>query len=90
MKVEATRVAPDIVRVGVFPDGMPPDYRSEAVVLESEGGAVDVSQFTFSEHDGRFTVSAPKLAGERFFACGERTSGLEKTGTCQVFCFTKS
>jgi len=35
--------------------------------------------------DGKLRVSAPKAPGERFFGCGERTSGLEKTGSHQVF-----
>src|SRR3954447_11649630 len=81
-------MAPDILRVGVFPDGLPPAYRSEAVILEPAGGDADPARlepFTFEAVDGKLRVSAPKLAGERFFGCGERTSGLEKTGTHQVF-----
>jgi alpha-glucosidase len=34
--------------------------------------------------DGPVVVKR-RLPGERFFGCGERTSGLEKTGTHQVF-----
>src|SRR4051812_3696552 len=92
--IEVTAIAPGIVRVGLFPDGRPPDYRSRAVVLESVGGDVDPARldpFTFElgppgeDPIGReLRVSAPKLAGERFFGCGERTSGLEKTASHQV------
>src|SRR3954470_1616391 len=89
MRVETTAMAPDILRVGVFADGRPPDYRSEAVILEPAGGDVDPARldpFAFEVlPDGKLRVSAPKLRGERFFGCGERTAGLEKTGTQQVF-----
>src|SRR4051794_40016483 len=81
-------MAPDILRVGVFPDGLPPDYRSHAVILEPAGGEVDPARpqrFTFSADGDQLTVTAPKRPGERFFGCGERTSGLEKTGSHQVF-----
>src|SRR3954463_7379173 len=86
--IEATAVAPDILRIGYFPDGLPPDYRSEAVILEPAGGEVDPARldpFTFERIEDKLRVSAPKRAGERFFGCGERTSGLEKTYTKQVF-----
>src|SRR4051795_2715674 len=95
MRVETTAIAPDILRVGVFPDGRPPDYRSEAVILEPAGGEVDAHRldpFTFEVLEPgedpvgpKLRVSAPRLPGERFFGCGERTSGLEKTGSKQVF-----
>ena len=35
--------------------------------------------------DGAPRLVKRREAGERFFGCGERTSGLEKTGTRQVF-----
>ena len=35
--------------------------------------------------DGRPRMVKRRAAGERFFGCGERTSGLEKTGSHQVF-----
>jgi len=86
--IEATTVAPDILRVGYFPQGLPPDYRSQAVILEPAGGEVDptwLEAFSFAEVDGKLRLTMPRLPGQRFFACGERTSGLEKTGTHQVF-----
>src|SRR4051794_32923604 len=72
--VELAAIAPDILRVGLFPDGRPPEYRSEAVILEPAGGDVDPARldpFRFeASSDGALRVSAPKLPGERFFACG--------------------
>ena len=33
--VEVTALAPDLFRVGMLPEGRPPDYTSEAVAKES-------------------------------------------------------
>jgi alpha-glucosidase len=135
--VEVTALAPDLFRVGMFPEGRPPRYDSEAIakeewepvevsMQESEEeltlsttaatarislqplrvGFADPSGRTFAADDeelgvgvvetpGADVFSEPlgrpvrlykkREAGERFFGCGERTSGLEKTGSHQVF-----
>jgi alpha-glucosidase len=135
--VEVTALAPDLFRVGMFPEGKPPRYDSEAIakedwepvevlMQESEEeltlsttaatarislqplrvGFADASGRTFAADDeelGMGVVENPgadvfneplgspvrlykkREAGERFFGCGERTSGLEKTGSHQVF-----
>jgi alpha-glucosidase len=104
--VEVTALAADLYRVGVFPEGKPPDYRSEAIASGYEPGggvpeiALDplrVGGDAFELETGipshgvadllgrRLRLLRPRGAGERFFGCGERTSGLEKTGSRQVF-----
>ena len=135
--VEVTALAPDLFRVGMFPDGRPPRYGSEAIakgewepvevsMQESEEEltlstvaatariALDPLRVAFADGSGRVfaaddeglgmgavetqgadVFSEPlgspvrlykrREPGERFFGCGERTSGLEKTGTHQVF-----
>ena len=136
--VEVTALAPDLFRVGLFGDGRPVDYRSEAVAkrdwqpdgarIESTGNGVRVSTGTatahlsleplriaFEDSNGRqFAVDdatlgmgfaplepadsrlvdplgAPSRAykrhapGTHYFGCGERTGGLDKTGSHQVF-----
>src|SRR5919199_4463416 len=133
--IEVAALAPDLFRVGLFPDGRPPEYRSEAIARESwpETGAelrevdaglelvtpeatahvgLDPLRIAFSGADGRrFLADDPGLEveqdaetagvhdllapavrvrrargqGERVFGCGERTSGLEKTGSHPVF-----
>ena len=134
--VEVTALAPDLFRVGAFPEGRPPGYASEAVAkrdwepvevsVEPKGGIVtlstsvaahisldplrisftDASGHTFAADDGAlgmgfvrqpgadvFTqpLGSPvrlykkREEGERYFGCGERTSGLEKTGSYQIF-----
>jgi alpha-glucosidase len=135
--VEVTALAPDLFRVGMFPEGRPPRYDSEAIakedwdpvevsMQESEEeltlsttaataritlhplrvGFADASGRAFAADDeelgmgvveilGADVFSEPlgspvrlykkREAGERYFGCGERTSGLEKTGSHQVF-----
>jgi alpha-glucosidase len=135
--VEVAALAPDLFRVGLFPDGRPPSYASEAVndeerapagaepreedgalVLDAGAArahvALDPLRIAFSDASGRrFAADADpgmsvgQLAGiaggpagligppvravkarepgERYFGCGERTGGLEKTGTRQRF-----
>ncbi len=134
--VEITALAPDLFRVGAFPDGRPPGYASEAIAKEdwepvevslgltgetltlSTSVAAHVSldplRISFTDAAGRTFASddaelgmgfvrrpeadvfgeplgpPPRLykrreEGERYFGCGERTSGLEKTGSYQVF-----
>src|ERR671932_1242489 len=39
--VEVAALAPDLFRVGLFPDGRPPDYRSEAIAREEWSGAAE-------------------------------------------------
>jgi len=135
--VEVTALAPDLFRVGMFPEGRPPRYGSEAIARE-DWEPVEVSmqeseeeltlsttaatarislqplRVGFTDGSGRaFAVDDEELgmgavetpgadvfsqplgspvrlykrreAGERYFGCGERTSGLEKTGSHQVF-----
>ena len=134
--IEVTALAPDLFRIGMFPDGRPPDYTSEAVAKEdwepvavemtgeeeisfsTEAATVHISlnplRVSFSDPSGRTfaaddeelgmggvelpdanVCSAPmgspvrlykrREEGERYFGCGERTSGLDKTGSYQVF-----
>jgi alpha-glucosidase len=134
--VEVTALTPDLFRVGMFPEGRPPVYTSEAVVKEdwepvaaqmtgeeeisfsTEAATAhislnplrisfsDPSGRTFAADDGELGMGAVELPGtdvfsaplgspvrlykrreegERYFGCGERTSGLDKTGSYQVF-----
>ena len=134
--IEVTALAPDLFRIGMFPDGRPPDYTSEAVAKEdwelvavemtgeeeisfsTEAATAHISlnplRVSFSDPSGRTfaaddeelgmgvvelpdanVFSAPmgspvglykrREEGERYFGCGERTSGLDKTGSYQVF-----
>ena len=139
--VEVTALAPDLFRVGMFPGGRTPDYRSEAIAkedwdgvevsMQETGQEVTLSTTAATAHvsldplrvrftdgpegnpDREFAADDPDLgmgpvvtpgadvfseplgspvrlykrrqAGERYFGCGERTSGLEKTGSYQVF-----
>jgi alpha-glucosidase len=135
--VEITSLAPNLFRVGMFPEGRTPDYASEAIAKEhwepvdtemrEDDGLLTLStsattaritlnplRVSFADPEGReFAAddgalgmgvveqpgtdifSAPlgnpvrlyksREEGERYFGCGERTSGLEKTGTYQVF-----
>ena len=130
--VEITALAPDLFRVGAFPEGHPPEYASEAVAKE-DWGPVEVSveltgetltlstsvaarisldplRISFTDASGRtFAADDAELGmgfvrrpeadvfreplgppprlykrreeGERYFGCGERTSGLDKTGS---------
>ena len=135
--VEVTALAPNLFRVGMFPEGRPPDYASEAIAKESwepveakireDDGLLTLStahatvritldplRVSFADGEGiEFAADDGELGmgvveqpgtdvfstplgnpvrlykkreeGERFFGCGERTSGLEKTDTYQVF-----
>ena len=134
--VEVTALAPNLFRVGMFPDGRTPSYASEAIAkeewepvaleisgeeeisLSTEAATAHVSldplRISFSDLSGRVfaaddeelgmgvvelpepdVFSAPlgnpvrlykrREEGERYFGCGERTSGLDKTDSYQVF-----
>ncbi len=135
--VEVTALAPDLFRVGLFPDGQPPEYASEAVEkkdwpplsveLHEDAGVVrlatremtayvqldplrvrfqDPSGRRFAEDEpecGMGFLPCPEPGGieaalgsparvyklrrptERYFGCGERTGGLEKTGSRASF-----
>src|SRR5919199_1670801 len=134
--VEVTTLAPDLFRVGMFPESRPPRYDSEAIAKKdwepvavkmsgeeafalSTGVAtarisldplrisfLDPSGRTFAADDaelGMGVVERPETdtfalwlgkpvrlykrreEGERYFGSGERTSGLEKTGSYQIF-----
>ena len=60
--IELTAIAPDILRVGLFPDGRRPDYRSGAVVLQAAGGAVDPLRFQTFELAARPAGEEPGRA----------------------------
>lgn len=135
--VEITALAPDLFRVGMFPEERTPQYSSEAIAKEEwetiEGigmrqtdgaitlstgpftarAALDPLRVSFTDPSGReFAADDARLGmgpvtaskkrepsppenpvrlykrrgrGERYFGCGERTSGLEKTDSHQVF-----
>ncbi len=136
--VEITALAPDLFRVGAFPNGRTPDYRSEAIFKDEWPADVGASlektdsgftlstgeataeiktnplRISFADASGRsFAADDEKLGmgffrtpgsdvftkplgdsvrlhkkrepGERSFGCGERTGGLDKTGTSQTF-----
>jgi alpha-glucosidase len=135
--VEVAALASDLFRVGLFADGRPAEYPSEAlarrdwlpggVVVREQPGAVqiitalatahvalDPLRLHFTDRGGRtFAVDDPELgmghvplpteggivdhlgapsrlyklhpATERYFGCGERTGGLDKTASHQVF-----
>ncbi len=135
--VEITALAPDLFRVGAFPNGRTPKYSSEAIhkdewsVIEasiektgsgftlSTGEAaakIDINplRISFTDQSGRvFAADDEELGmgffrtpgsdvftkplgdavklhkrrekGELSFGCGERTGGLDKTGTSQTF-----
>ncbi len=136
--VEITLLAPDLFRLGMFADGRPPDYSSEAVVktawapapAERRGTGTEISlaagpatvhialdplRLRFMDAAGRVFAEddaergmgfvprrgkdramraawgpPPRVykrhpRGQRYFGCGERTSGLEKTDSHQVF-----
>jgi alpha-glucosidase len=135
--VEIAALAPDLFRVGAFPEGRPPSYASEAIAKENWGPvevsmegsdgelaiatpaarvrvALDPLRLSFADSSGRtFAADDEELGmgfvrrqgadvfreplgspvrlykrrenGERYFGCGERTSGLEKTGSHQIF-----
>jgi alpha-glucosidase len=114
--VEVAALAPDLFRVGFFPDGQPARYDSPAIARDDwpaagewrDGGLataeatahveLDPLRISFSDSHGTFAADDPGLEigpavrvrkargdGERFFGCGERTSGLEKTGSHQLF-----
>ncbi len=136
--VEIAALAPDLFRVGLFADGRPVAYASEAiaqtvwhagpVAVERQDSAVHVRtsaaralvqldplRLCFEDAAGRrFAEDDPELGmgllplaprgsrlvdplgpptrvykrrppTERYFGCGERTGGLEKTDSHQVF-----
>src|SRR5438105_3137082 len=135
-QVEVTALADDLFRVGLFADGRPVTYGSEAVAranwppfevrVTADGARIETSttrallsldplRIGFEDSSGRqFAVDDPALGmglarlapastrlvdplgppavvhkrhqlGTRYFGCGERTGGLEKTDTRQVF-----
>ncbi|HKH77703.1 MAG TPA: TIM-barrel domain-containing protein, partial [Rubrobacteraceae bacterium] len=135
--VEVTALAPNLFRVGMFPEGRPTNYVTEAIAksdwepiglkMREEEGVITLStgaftarvslnplRVSFADPAGRaFAADDAQLGmgvvdrggtepfynplgdpvrlykqrerGERYFGCGERTSGLEKTGSYQVF-----
>ena len=135
--VEVAALAPNLFRVGMFPEGRPLRYDTEAIAktnwesggaeIRQEGGIVTLStgpatarvsldplrisfvdaggqEFAADDRElgmgavvreGADVFSQPlgspvrlykkRMPGERYFGCGERTSGLDKTGTSQVF-----
>jgi alpha-glucosidase len=83
-------LAEGVYRVGVFREGRPPDYASPALAdAPAAGEPASLPDELVPEScgfvDGRPRLVMRRAPGERFFACGERTAGLEKTGSHQVF-----
>ena len=83
-------VADGVVRTGMFAEGRAADYSSPALAAPpaagepaSLDGVLDVEFAGFV--DGRPRLVLRRAPGERFFGCGERTAGLEKTGSHQLF-----
>src|SRR5712691_11705108 len=134
--IEVTALATDLFRVGLFADGRPVDYRSEAVArtewpalatrVAADGTRIETSaaaavlsldplRIGFADASGRlFAADDPTLGmglaplapaaaqlvdplgspavvykrhrpGTHYFGCGERTGGLDKTASRQVF-----
>ncbi|HZC19940.1 MAG TPA: alpha-glucosidase, partial [Rubrobacteraceae bacterium] len=135
--VEVAALAPDLFRVGMFPEGRSPRYDSEAIAkkdwgptgveIRDQNGIIMLSAGATTAHisldplrisffDGsgrRFATDDAELGmgvvdrpgaesseipigdpvrlykrreeGERYFGCGQRTGGLEKTGSYQIF-----
>ena len=135
--VEVTALADDVFRVGMFGDGQPRDYRSEAiatsewpapqsrVAVDADGVrletplatarlALDPLRIRFTDDEGELAsddetlgmgfaplapassrlvdpLGAPAIVykrhepGTHYFGCGERTGGLDKTQSTQVF-----
>src|SRR3954447_17482209 len=86
--MEVSLVAEGVYRAGAFREGRPAVYDSPA--LADHPAAGEPAELPVEVLEAGFADGAPRLVlrrreGERFFACGERTSGLEKTGTHQVF-----
>src|SRR4029453_12031856 len=90
--MEVTVVADGVFRVGLFRGGRPAD-RGGPARADHRGAGEPAELAAFAdlvEVESACIADGPRLVtrrrpGERFFACGERTSGLEKTGTRQVF-----
>src|ERR671914_41530 len=82
--VEVTALAPDLFRVG-FTDPAGRAFAADDVELGM--GAIETfGTDVFSEPLGSpVRLYKKRVKGERYFGCGERTSGLEKTGSHQVF-----
>ena len=78
------RVALNPLRIG-FSDGSGRQFAVDDPILGM--GAVETAEADiFSEPLGSpVRLYKRREAGERYFGCGERTSGLEKTGSHQVF-----
>jgi alpha-glucosidase len=95
LTVEVARLAPDLIRIGCFPAGRPPEYASAALARELEplamlGAFEGLRVESGEEKPGALLGPSmravlPRRPGERFFGCGERTAGLEKTGSHQIF-----
>jgi alpha-glucosidase len=89
MGLDVAVVAEGVYRAGLFREGRPPDYASPALAdhpAAGEPAELDLMAVESAEIvDGRPRLVTRRAPGERFFACGERTSGLEKTGSHQVF-----
>jgi alpha-glucosidase len=135
-QIEVAALANDLFRVGLFAEGRPVDYRSEAVAktdwpelaarISADGTRIETSaaiavlsldplRIGFEDASGRqFAVDDPTLGmglaplapasthlvdplgspavvykqhlpGTHYFGCGERTGGLDKTTSRQVF-----
>jgi alpha-glucosidase len=82
--MEVRLVAEGVYRAGLFREGRPAVYDSPALADHPAAGTpASLPVEVVSAEVGRLVLR--RSPGERFFACGERTSGLEKTGSHQVF-----
>src|SRR4051795_11342618 len=86
--MEVSLVAEGVYRAGAFREGRPAVYDSPALADHPAAGEpaelpVEVLEASFADGGPRLVLR--RREGERFFAWGERTSGLEKTGSHQVF-----
>jgi alpha-glucosidase len=87
--MEIVAVADGVFRLGTSLDPSPAVVDPAARLDSPDLPVVDGPRVTFVS-DGAVVASFEGFVklrpeGERYFACGERTAGLEKTGTRQVF-----
>ncbi len=64
------------------------DASGRRFAADDPGVAIDAGASAFGVEDRlgpAITLAKAREPGERYFGCGERTSGLEKTGSHQVF-----
>ena len=75
--VEVTALAPDLFRVGMFPEGRPPNYDSPAI----DKGTWDDIEVSIENPDGEITISTD-AATARVSLNPFRVSFEDSSGTC--------